>query len=280
MVVKRVEVIKFADLGISNPDDDEIGIIPEHWGPKWEIARTKFIEFLATGIPQWELFVKGNSKLKFWQFSTLAKVTCPGAGDCLNWCYSFKAWRYPDAYFRQLQNTLLIMNKSDYVRDAFLNLPTNETIRLYVDGDIDSIETLEFWFNLMGQRKDLHIYGYSKSWSIFLAYDKTNKAWPTNYMLNLSGGSKYTSRLRAQMELLPIVRGEFVAVKAPSKMPNKLDNPTLWAQWAKVVKESARKLGYAKAFVCPGKCYACLPNQEHACGSWKFKNIPVVIGIH
>ena len=82
------------------------------------------------------------------------------------------------------------------------------------------------------------------------------------------------------MELLPIVRGEFVAVKAPSKMPNKLDNPTLWAQWAKVVKESARKLGYAKAFVCPGKCYACLPNQEHACGSWKFKNIPVVIGIH
>jgi len=278
-MVTRAELIEFAEAAINNPDGLGHGA-PAHWGPNWKRAHSKFTEFTATGQPQWNIFVKGNSKLKFWQFSTLPKISCPGAGDCLNWCYSFKAWRYPDAYFRQLQNTILIMNKSEHITNAFLNLPTNETIRLYVDGDIDSLDTLEFWFDLLAKRPDLQVYGYSKSWAVFLAYDKTGQPWPTNYMLNLSGGSKYNGQLRAHMEQLPIVRGEFVAVTAPFKMPNKLDTPTLWAQWAKVVKESARKLGYANSFVCPGKCYACLPNQEHACGSWKFKNIPVVIGIH
>ena len=67
--------------------------------------------------PPFTIFAKGNQKLPFWTFSTLPGVTCPGAGDCLvnpedkskrGWCYSFSAWRYVTAYFRQLQNTLLI----------------------------------------------------------------------------------------------------------------------------------------------------------------------------
>ena len=36
----------------------------------------------------------GNSKLPFAAFSSLPGVTCPGAGDCLKWCYSFRSWRY------------------------------------------------------------------------------------------------------------------------------------------------------------------------------------------
>ena len=56
------------------------------------------------------VFTVGNMKLPFLNFSTLPAVTCSGAGSCLNWCYSFKAWRYPSAFFRQCQNTLLMFD--------------------------------------------------------------------------------------------------------------------------------------------------------------------------
>lgn len=70
--------------------------------------------FLALGkgkiAPKWrtpfKVFkLKGNTKLPFATFSTLPIVTCPGAGECADWCYSFTAWRYPAAFARQLQNT-------------------------------------------------------------------------------------------------------------------------------------------------------------------------------
>jgi len=65
---------------------------------------------------------KGNQKLPFAAFSTLPMSTCPGAGTCsvsvdtsagkfsspsgTGYCYSVKAWRYPDAWARQFRNTL------------------------------------------------------------------------------------------------------------------------------------------------------------------------------
>lgn len=60
----------------------------------------------------------GNSKLPFIAYSELPMATCPGAGACgvqmkdaqtgavVGWCYSFKAWRYPDAFARQFLNSL------------------------------------------------------------------------------------------------------------------------------------------------------------------------------
>jgi hypothetical protein len=61
---------------------------------------------------------KGNQKLPFAAYSTLPMATCPGAGGCSvtatttakprldGYCYSVKAWRYPDAWARQFRNTL------------------------------------------------------------------------------------------------------------------------------------------------------------------------------
>lgn len=64
----------------------------------------------------WGILAKGNGKLPFVAYSELPMATCPGAGDCAvyskrsskdsGWCYSFKAWRYPDAFARQFLNTL------------------------------------------------------------------------------------------------------------------------------------------------------------------------------
>jgi hypothetical protein len=67
------------------------------------------------GLPfglSWGILAKGNGKLPFMAYSELPMATCPGAGDCSvwsnqsGWCYSFKAWRYPDAFARQFLNTL------------------------------------------------------------------------------------------------------------------------------------------------------------------------------
>jgi hypothetical protein len=269
------------------PDDHSTGThqararVFQTWCANYE----KFAEFVTTGKLAYTIFTKGNIKLHFFSFSSIpGNGLCPGAGDCLQWCYSFKAWRFPAAYFRQLQNAILIQAQSQHIIDAWHALPEGKTIRLYVDGDFDSLETMKFWFGLVSSRKDLIVYGYSKSWQLFLDYAKTGE-FPTNYTLNLSSGSIYERipAMRRAMDTLPITRGDFVAVHPITdipKAPNRRTNAAKWAQWAAACKAAANQAGYSKAFVCPGKCYDCLPKGEHACGSSKFKNIPIVIGIH
>ena len=111
-------------------------------------------------------------------------------------------------------------------------------VRLYVDGDFESLETMEFWFDLLTERPDLKVYGYSKSWELFLEFDKNHEI-PENYVLNLSSGSKYkTGPIRAAMMNLKNVRGEFVAVEA-GKKPD-----------AKTVRQAAKAFGMKKVFVC------------------------------
>jgi len=68
---------------------------------------------MSNGLPfgiKWGVLAgKGNKKLPFFAYSELPMATCPGAGACSNWCYSFKAWRYPAAFGRQFLNTLAAM---------------------------------------------------------------------------------------------------------------------------------------------------------------------------
>lgn len=80
-------------------------------------GRERHSMFCAAGYPlghSWGVLAKGNGKLPFWAYSELPMATCGGAGPCgkfpnsksPGWCYSFKAWRYPDAFARQFLNTL------------------------------------------------------------------------------------------------------------------------------------------------------------------------------
>ena len=246
----------------------------------WASNYRKFATFMLTGIPQFSIFnPEGNSKLKFYAFSSLPGIDCPGAGACLSFCYSFKAWRYPSAFFRQLQNSILVRQQSQHIRDAFNAIPQGKTIRLYVDGDHDSSDTLEFWFDLLRSRPDLEVYGYSKSWDLFTTY-KGN--FPVNYTLNLSSGSRWAMfpDMKQKMLELPITRGEFVAVPSIVPMPKEgRSDRDAWLKFAQAVKAKSKELGYGNVFVCPGKCYDCMPNGGHACGN-KSINVPVAIGIH
>ena len=120
--------------------------------------------------------------------------TCPGAGPCVAFCYSLKAWQYPAALARQLQNTLLVKFAPEVIEAAFMALPQGTTFRLYVDGDFDSSTTVDFWFRVIAQRPDVNVYGYSKSWDLL-----NGRTFPANYWLNLSSGGKHQTATAAEL---------------------------------------------------------------------------------
>jgi hypothetical protein len=249
--------------------------------------RDVFSRFDAGKLPP--IFAKGNGKLPFFAFSSLAGLDCPQAGACLygangdllgGFCYSFKSWRYPPAFFRQLVNSIRLRTKKgrDEIVAAWMELPRGATVRLYVDGDFASPDILAFWMRLCQARPDLRVYGYSKSWRLLLSYDDaTGGSWPSNYLLNLSSGGSGTEAEKAAVAALPIARGEFVAVATLRDHGNAYQsrrNAGFGAYQADVKTQAGRKV-----FVCSGKCGDCTPSG-HACGSEKFRGIPIAIGIH
>ena len=247
-----------------------------------------YIQRNYTGKPPFAVwFLKGNNKLPFATFSTLPGVTCPGAGECWfasaassggdGYCYTLKGWRYPASFLRQVQNTLLMQHNREVIAQATYALKQNTTCRLYVDGDFDSLRTLTFWMLVLKERPDLQTYGYSKSWNLFLMFDRmwaSKIGWPKNYLLNLSNGSKY-EHLRPKMEQLQVVRGNFLALQIDKSLAGKYGHP----EYKKALRDAAKAQGLDRVFVCPGKCGECT-KAGHLCGMESAKGVNVVIGVH
>lgn len=287
----------------------------------WRDVR-KLINWLsnpAIKTPPFEVFTEGSSKLPFFQWSTVPGATCPGAGKCWDespspvqldsegrafrkqqsvpnkgYCYSLSGWRHVVPYLRQLQNTVLtrITDKSHIERairaisEEGKKKKKDYVVRLFVDGDFDSLGTLEYWMHVCDRYPDLEFYGYSKSWDIFLEYHrKHGGVWPSNYALNLSngtlweklGGDIYKKKISQMMEL-SCVRGRFMVIKKKflktsmppytEKMAKALVDPRTvpghdehMREVVRVAKENASELGIepdSKIVSCPGKCFACV----------------------
>ena len=243
----------------------------------------------------------GNKKLPFYAFSSLPGFDCPGAGACLfgegnkrdkdnfatGWCYSFKGWRYPAAFFRQLQNSVLMRSAAGRltIQHAFNEIPENKVLRLYVDGDFSGRHNIVYWMELIRSRPDVQVYGYSKSWHAFIALQEGGFVWPANYKLNLSSGSKYNSAAWLEkMNKLSCVRGSFVAVPVArkhitSKAYQDKDNAGS-KEYRKDVLEALKEAGHEKRFACPGNCGNCLTNGRHACGDSALQGVTIGIGVH
>ena len=233
-----------------------------------------------------KIFVlSGNSKLPFATWSTLPAITCPGAGACLKYCYSFKAWRYPRPFCRQVYLTMLLRDRKDVIRHAWQQLPEYIDVRLYVDGDIDNVATLLFWQQLCKTRPDLRVYGYSKSWQVFLDYESQGGEFANNYLLNLSSGSKYGATILDRIKGLrrvdgsPVVRGLFAAVRIDtSDIPKGSERYKLPLYHERVRQAIQRDYG-SKGFSCPGDCGAC-GATAHMCGNDKAQGLVIGIGVH
>jgi len=228
----------------------------------------KLVKWLEGGekLP-FSVFKIGNKKLPFLTFSTLPIVNCPGALECLTYCYSVKAWRYPAAFFGQVQNTLIMQESFHIIRNELKRILATPKFkyqkdidfRLYVDGDFKNITDLQNWLNLIRENPTLKAYGYSKSLHLFTQLNDFRFDFPKNYILNLSNGGKF-EMLKPALEKLHFVRGKFTAVRG-------------------TISE-IRKQFKKKIFICPGECGSCT-SIGHACGNNTiFKNMEIVIPIH
>jgi hypothetical protein len=181
---------------------------------------------------------------------------------------------------RQLINSIRLRTKEgrDEIVQAWMKLPRGAIVRLYVDGDFASPDILAFWMRLCQARPDLQVYGYSKSWRLLLSYDHaTGGRWPSNYLLNLSSGGSGTDAEKQAVSRLPIARGEFIAIETAKDHGRAYQSKRHagFADYARDVRESAGR----RVFVCSGKCGDCTPSG-HACGSEKFRGVPIAIGVH
>ena len=227
---------------------------------------------------------KGNSKLPtFIAFSSLPGVTCPGAGDCLNFCYSFRAWRTPMAYMRQAQNAYILRFKPQLIVSAIDSLMRKKKfhngfdLRLYVDGDFSSMSDFALWQGILKDNPTIRAYGYSKSFAEILAYADSGASFASNYVLNVSSGHNHSKETVKRIEALPITRGAFVAVPVAHK-GRSIDHAN--TEHRKLVQSATKaNTGSTKAFACPGQCNTCT-SSGHACGSMKFKGITIGIAVH
>lgn len=237
--------------------------------------------------PSFTIIAEGNSKLPFLSFSAMPGFGfCPGSGDCRDWCYSFSAWRYPAAFCRQAQNTLLMSSHVGRLAiaaelDAQLKRPKYRDLervdfRLYVDGDFRDVEDVGFWMDAIQHRPKLAAYGYSKSFHELLGFDVATRysgdTWPDNYVLNVSSGHRHSPEVVQAVESLPITRGRFIAVAMPTRAKHS-DHGDRSHQVA------LRQAYGKKAFTCPGECGTCTPTG-HACGSERFQGVDIIIAAH
>lgn len=230
---------------------------------------------------------KGNSKLPtFVAFSSLPGVTCPGAGDCLNFCYSFRAWRMTEAFARQAQNAYILRFRPQLIVTALDSLMRKKKfrsgfdLRLYVDGDFSSVSDFALWQGILKDHPTIRAYGYSKSFAEIMAYADSGASFASNYVLNVSSGHSHSEDTVKRIEALPITRGAFVAVTLPRgyRTGRSVDhgNP----EHRKIIQSATKaNTSTAKAFACPGQCNTCT-SSGHACGSMKFKGITIGIAVH
>jgi hypothetical protein len=241
----------------------------------WQANFSKLEQVIVTGLPLYSVFaLNGNSKLPFVSFSSLPGVTCPGAGDCLVFCYSFRAWRYPAAFMRQCQNAFLMRHNQPAIVQALQ--VANDTfkgeaydVRLYVDGDFAGVADVTFWFDTIKAFPLAKVYGYSKSFEAILAY---RSEYPSNYMLNISGGHNANPETIERVKALPITRGEFIAVSIGKKVKGH-------EHGTPEINKALRASFKIKAFPCPGTCGTCT-GKGHACGMTALKGVPIIIAMH
>jgi hypothetical protein len=246
-------------------------------GKGWQLNFAKLADLFADNKPRYSIFaLGGNSKLPFVSFSTLPGVTCPGAGDCIDFCYSYRAWRYPAAFARMVQNAYLMRFAPDQIAIAFASIaaknPAGFDFRLYVDGDFSSGADVAFWMHLLHMTPNARAYGYSKSFAALLGFSIVGQ-WPSNYQLNISSGHNASPAMLHAVKTLPIVRGEFIAVSIGRKVKS--------ADHGKRETNAAIRLamGDTKVFPCPGACGACT-GKGHACGLPAMKGKVIAIAMH
>lgn len=268
------ETVQTGEYETIRAEFQNLRTLPQFAGKGWQSAFLRLADVFNDGEPRFSVFAMGgNSKLPFVAFSSLPGVTCPGAGACLDFCYSYRAWRYPAAFARQCQNAFMLRFCRDSLRAQFRSIasqrPDGFDFRLYVDGDFSSVSDVEFWMDCLRAAPSCRAYGYSKSFAVLLAYAGM---WPENYMLNVSSGHNSGPDVVDRVMALPITRGEFRAVSLGRTVKSSEHGTA-------AVNAELRAAVQEKVFPCPGKCGTCT-GAGHACGLPQLRGRIIAIAVH
>lgn len=86
--------------------------------------------------------------------------TCPGAGECLEYCYSL----------RIRATTPLVWQVYRMNTDNGPSLPIlpdeAALVRLHVTGDFDTVPYIEAWIKLIAEHPQVRFWGYTRSWRV------------------------------------------------------------------------------------------------------------------
>jgi len=151
---------------------------------------------------------KGNHKLsnKFLIFSLPSEVTCPGAGQCKEYCYAKKAERlYPTVLPSRMKNYNSTL--SPYFVDNMCTRLEKEhskgydMLRLHSSGDFYNQEYLDKWKSLAAKIPDMTISTFSKSMNLDL-YNNT----PDNMIIIQSYGSKHDDKIDTNKNTARVIK--------------------------------------------------------------------------
>jgi len=188
-------------------------------------------------------------------------------------------------------------------------------VRLYVDGDMDSLETLTYWMHFCERFPENSFYGYSKSWAFFEQWHKDhNGAWPSNYQMNLSSGTKL-ERILSKDKFQAVVK-RMLSLKNPktghriargylprSRWSRPSSRPRRFGKRARSSDPQRERLPRGRLiertfwqrrrmpasavisrprvlFVCPGYLRRVSAQRQTRCGDPRFTDVAIVIGIH
>lgn len=151
---------------------------------------------------------KGNHKLSnnIIIFTLPSGETCPGAGECIDWCYSRKAeLAYPKVKAARQRNWKATLEDS-FVNEMIKNLQEQirkgkNVLRLHQDGDFYSQEYLNKWKEISRNIPELKIFAYTKSFNLDLW---TNL--PNNFIILQSYGSKWDEKIDPEKNTARVIK--------------------------------------------------------------------------
>jgi hypothetical protein len=139
---------------------------------------------------------RGNKKIATTVgiFDLPVMTTCPGAGDCIHYCYAMKAewWgRGRPTLKRRIEN-LTETYKTTFVADMVRRIKEDE-IRIFrpqESGDFLDQPYVDKWIEIAEECPETTFYAYTKSLHLNLSH------FPSNFTLIFSKGGKYDKKIR------------------------------------------------------------------------------------
>jgi hypothetical protein len=134
-------------------------------------------------------FSKGNHKLSkdilIWNLPRL--ITCPGAGECKDWCYEKKIERmYLGAVASRMRNYKFSQQKGWWIKVIkYLEGRPEHYVRIHESGDFYSRRYFQDWLDIITLSRGNTFYAYTKSFKIL----SLKLPLPSNLILFQSYGS-------------------------------------------------------------------------------------------